>query len=366
MKKFFTIILLGAIIFSFCACGNISPINSVINNQQNYTIVTETEFNELLIKQPVNVKSVKYVVQDEKYKSLYPDILQAVIENNSNSDIKNATVAFVAWDKNNLPVKLKGSIDFNEATYIREVNYPDINLVPGEEYGHNSGYKIDENCNVDHFKAIVKSYETFDGIKWDNPYYNAWKTMYSGVKHTDTLTTKVAITKDDIDTSKESANSSSTDTNMSDEASSDINTILAEIEQQKVKVIETNYVVQDDKYKNLYPDMLQAIIINNGDVDIKNIIIAFVAWDKNKLPVKIKGSIDFSDGSYVKKVSYEDVNLVPGDTYGNNSGYEIDENNNIEYFKAIVVSYETFDGTSWDNPHFYAWEDYYSGSKYSE
>ena len=54
------------------------------------------ELEASLAGQPVFVSSTKYVVQDERYKSLYPDMLQAVIQNNSEEDIRDAVVAYVA------------------------------------------------------------------------------------------------------------------------------------------------------------------------------------------------------------------------------------------------------------------------------
>ena len=139
--------------------------------------------------------------------------------------------------------------------------------------------------------------------------------------------------------------------------------LLSQIDAQELKVIKTKYIVQDEKYKSLYPDMLQAVIQNDTSYDIKNAIVAFVAWDSNNLPVKIKGSIDFSDGSYIKKINYGDINLVPGKKFGESSGFEIDENCNIKTFKAIVVSYETFDGTTWENPLYEDWCEFYEGVK---
>ena len=160
-------------------------------------LITEKEFDELLKNQKVSVQSVKYVVQDEQYKALYPDMLQAIIVNNGSDDIKSAKVSFVAWDKNNLPVKIKGNIDFSNGAYIRGVDYSDINLVPGDEFGRNSGFSIDENCAIESFKAIVKSYETFEGTTWANPYYDAWISMYEGVKYTDELTVTLEIVEED-------------------------------------------------------------------------------------------------------------------------------------------------------------------------
>ena len=144
------------------------------------TYMTPEEFDGLLAGLPLHVTSTKYIVQDEQYKALYPDLLQAVIRNDSAADIKDAVVAFVAWDKNGLPVKIKGSIDFSDGAYVQRVNYSDINLVPGDTFGDSSGYSIDEACGIEDFRAIVVSYETFEGDTWENPLFEAWCELYEG------------------------------------------------------------------------------------------------------------------------------------------------------------------------------------------
>ena len=314
-----------------------------------------TELDALLSSLPVSIDSTKYVVQDEKYKSLYPDILQVIIHNHTNVDIKNAVIAFVAWDANNLPVKIKESIDFTDGAYVRQVKYNDINLVPDQTYGENSGFQIDENCGISTFKAIIYSFETFDGDSWENPYYDEWCNLYEGVKYSSDLAVEVKIDEKaavfvESGTKKTSNNIDGAE-------------LSAQIEKQDFRVIEAKYTIQDTKYKSLYPDLLQAIISNNTSLDIKSAVIAFVAWDSNGLPVKIKGQFDFSDGAYIRQVSYDDINMIPNSTYGDKVGFELDESNGIALVKAIVVSYEAFDGTKWTNPLYNDWCKLYEGVK---
>lgn len=389
MKKIITLVWVAMVCMSFVACGSESNKNtkdtredvetsSVESTEENKqaeetskvesTQVTSTspeiqktslsigDFENLLNQMPVFVKSTKYTVQDEQYKSLYPDMLQAVLQNSTSSDVKNAVVAFVAWDSNNLPVKIKGSLDFSDGTYIQMVNYNDINMVPNSTFGESSGFEIDESCNISTFKAVVVSFETFEGDTWENPYYDEWCKLYEGVKYSDELVVDVLVE----DAKFEAAQQDTEDgrNNSITEAE-----LLEQIEQQEFKVISTKYVVQDEQYKALYPDMLQAILQNNTTYDIKNAVVAFVAWDSNNLPVKIKDSIDYSDGTYIKQVNYGDINLIPNGTFGESSGYEIDETCGIKTFKAIVVSYETFDGNTWENPLYDEWCKLYGGVK---
>lgn len=134
------------------------------------------------------------------------------------------------------------------------------------------------------------------------------------------------------------------------------------IAEQPFRVISTSYSVQSDRWKTLYPDMLQATLKNDTELNIQNAIIAFVGWDKNGLPVKILDSgLNLDGGSYVRTVSYDNINMIPGATFGDNYGFRIDEECGIADFKAIAVSYEAFDGTTWQNPHYSAWRELYEG-----
>lgn len=149
------------------------------------SLLREKNLTDGLLKQQLKIISTKYVVQDSRYKALYPDMLQVILQNNTKSDIKNAVIGFVAWDSNNLPVKIKASgFDADEPTYVRYCNYADINLVSGGKFGNNYGYSVDENCNIKYFKAIVVSYETFEGETWNNPLYNEWEELYAGKRRT--------------------------------------------------------------------------------------------------------------------------------------------------------------------------------------
>lgn len=43
-------------------------------------------------------------------------------------------------------------------------------------------HSMGDNCEIKSFKAIVVSYETFDGDTWDNPYYEDFCSLYEGKK----------------------------------------------------------------------------------------------------------------------------------------------------------------------------------------
>lgn len=147
------------------------------------TELTSKELNAKLNEQPMFVVSTDYVIQDTQYKSLYPDLLNAIIKNASGKEIKNAEVAFVAWDKNNLPVKIKGQFDFNDGSYIAEMNCGDVNMIDGDTFGEDVGLALNESCdNIKTIKAIVIKYTDFEDNTWDNPYYDVWKSAYENKK----------------------------------------------------------------------------------------------------------------------------------------------------------------------------------------
>lgn len=137
--------------------------------------MTAVELEEALNSQPVKITRTEYISQNKQF--LQPDLLSAVFQNDSGVDIKNAVLGFVAWDENNLPVKIKEQYDFTSGEYFKEVNCNDVNLVNGASYGENKGLSIG-NDNIAKFKAIIVSYTDFDGNVWDNPLLEEFKKLY--------------------------------------------------------------------------------------------------------------------------------------------------------------------------------------------
>lgn len=194
VKKVLGLLVTVVVCFSLAGCGNNAASESNLEQKEQIREkakegifekkkeMTAEELEIQLEEQELKIVSTEYKTQSEQYKSLYPDMLQVILQNDTEYDIKNAVIAFAAWDENNLPVKIKGSIDFSDGAYIRQVNYSDINLIPGATFGDSYGFEIDEKCGIKSFKAIVVSYEAFSGETWSNPLYNDWRKMYEGVK----------------------------------------------------------------------------------------------------------------------------------------------------------------------------------------
>ncbi len=205
MKKILYVLLTMILCISLVACGEKSASNKTndltndaeTSTTENIEATTKKEIKELtaeeigsqLSEQELKIISTKYTVQDKQYKALYPDVMQVILKNDTEYDIKNALIAFVAWDENNLPVQIKASVDFGGGSYVKECEYPDINLIPGGTFGDTYGFEVDDTCNIKNFKAIVVSYEAFTGETWHNPLYEEWRKLYEGVKLTPEMMT---------------------------------------------------------------------------------------------------------------------------------------------------------------------------------
>lgn len=190
--------MIKRLLFVFCilsvlvGCGTVNENKSDNGQKENAAekeaeVHTADELDQILNKQEVHITKTKYTIQNEKVKILFPDMLQAIIKNDSTDKIKNIVISFVAWDKNNAPIKLKRSIDLSKGEYVRDKAYQNIDLASGATFGDDDGFGLNEQCDVQIFKAIIKSYETADGTIWENPQYDNWTKMYSGVTYSDSL-----------------------------------------------------------------------------------------------------------------------------------------------------------------------------------
>lgn len=136
------------------------------------------------------------------------------------------------------------------------------------------------------------------------------------------------------------------------------------LKEQPVYVVSTDYMIQSDEYKSLYPDMLNSVIKNVSGTEIKNVIVSFAAWDENHLPVKIVGQYDFDGGKYIKACNFGDVNMIDGSTFGEDKGLSLSEQcDNIKVVNAIVMEYTDFDGNKWENPYYDSWISMYENKK---
>lgn len=115
--------------------------------------------------------------QSDRYTSLYPDMLTAVIQNNSDQTIKSYIIGFLAFDSSGYPVKIKAPVDFNPS-YEKKVSAADANVLPGGTHGDGLGSEIDTPHNISTILACVYSATFYDGTTWTNEYYSYWLEEY--------------------------------------------------------------------------------------------------------------------------------------------------------------------------------------------
>ena len=134
---------------------------------------------------------------------------------------------------------------------------------------------------------------------------------------------------------------------------------------QPVYIDSTEYYVQDEQYKALYPDLLVSTVVNNSGTNMKNAVFAFAAWDSHGFPVKINGQYEPDTTEYVKQGEHPDINLANGES--TQSAFALrQDTTNIATFKSIVVSYDDFDGNTWTNPYYTYWTALYDDKVLSE
>lgn len=138
----------------------------------------EQEIEKYKNEQEVTVESAKIIIQDDRYKALYPDMIEVVIKNNSNKTIKDYNVAVLAYDNNNYPLKIKPQFNYSGGGFEFTGQADNVNVVAGATGGKNYGWKLDENHGISKLLAIVKDVTYYDGSTWENPYYTYWIEQY--------------------------------------------------------------------------------------------------------------------------------------------------------------------------------------------
>lgn len=210
-------------------------------------------------------------------------------------------------------------------------------------------------------------------------------TMQNETEVNETISEETTIT--------ETTTVETTTTETTTETTTSIVQLNAAIAAQPVFVQDTKYVNRKsirDKMKypsGLYCDFLSPIIKNNSGTDVKNVKIAYAAWDANNLPLKIDGYYDFTNvyeknNDYIVIKNLEALNIINGGAYeytlaesDESVSYWDDDapflisyhdDTNIAKCKSIVVSYEDFDGNTWENPYYEAWCNAYECKKLNE
>ena len=157
--------------------------------------ISFSEFYENIKNQPVYVSDSDLIYFEDPDTQEIQNSFNYILTNNTNSTIKNAVVAFIAWDYNKKPVTIK--VPGEEEASVIEVK-EEYNIAPGKNTGED--FIVDyEGDDIGFYEAIVVSYETVDGKTWTNPYYDTFKNGFLDKKYSEFLKFNLPETNDDFE-----------------------------------------------------------------------------------------------------------------------------------------------------------------------
>jgi len=154
-------------------------------SEEQTTAVSAAQLDEILKQQMMYVNGIHYYYQSSS-PQLSNDAMGASVYNNSNVNINRFVVAFCAYDADGKPIKIVQPGEEGEGGYVRILTY-DFAKAQGEK----TALAPNETCEdilmyvknepqIVTIKACVKSYESTEGVSWDNPYYKTFLQVYSG------------------------------------------------------------------------------------------------------------------------------------------------------------------------------------------
>ena len=246
MKKISAFLLAVLMMFSLFGC-----------DKKEVKKVNFEEFNDLLSKQPVVITETELLHQTGNVadKRFYPDMLTATFQNRTKKVVTYVQIAFVAWDKDGNPVNID-SVD-GDSYESKAVQYKKLNLESGRYYGKDKGIELAPNHNVASFKAIVVSFKTKDGKKWNNPCYDAFMNAFVGKRYSEKGKFSVETNAPKIKTLTQSQLKK---TVLNEEE------LNKELSKFPVQVVSAEYVVTGDN-KGTNPDTLSVTFKNIGKRD---------------------------------------------------------------------------------------------------
>ncbi|MBQ2835315.1 MAG: hypothetical protein IJE68_00540 [Clostridia bacterium] len=138
----------------------------------------QQEIEKYKNEQEVTVERTGIAIQHDEYKSLYPDMIEVIIKNNTNKTIKDYNLAILAYDKNNYPLKIKPKYDYRGGAFEFTGQADNVNIIAGATGGKDYGWELDSDHGISKVLAIVKDVTYYDGTTWENPYYPYWIEQY--------------------------------------------------------------------------------------------------------------------------------------------------------------------------------------------
>ncbi|MBQ9517369.1 MAG: hypothetical protein IJR60_04775 [Eubacterium sp.] len=158
-----------------------TAVQTSTENAETTSINIDKQLEEL----PMYADGVKYYYATSS-EQLQHDAMGATVMNNSDVNISAFVIAFCAFDANGAPIKIRQPDEQGEGAYVRTISY-DLSAVQGDKKYINPGESFDNvvfyvtnDPQIVTIKACVKSYESVDKIKWNNPLYDQFKKQYSG------------------------------------------------------------------------------------------------------------------------------------------------------------------------------------------
>ena len=122
--------------------------------------------------------SVYYNSMDTSFYS-DTDEISGSIRNNTSLDIKDVTIAFLAWDSNGLPLKIS-ELNSGYESYVLEKTFEGINIA-ADDYYRDLEVSMEYNSKVRAITAIYISYTDFYGNTYENPLYKEFLEEYEGM-----------------------------------------------------------------------------------------------------------------------------------------------------------------------------------------
>ena len=319
--------------------------------------LTQGDIASALSKMPVSVTSASYYVQSNELKALYPDMLLATYQNNTEENVRYVEVTFAAWDRNGLPIKLATILSDG---YAMTVSFDGVNLVPGASSLGNQGMELADDIdwsNIATVQAIVSAYESYEGTEWDNPLYDLWAEHVAGQP----------LNKDatfDVDAEFAEANGLVSDADSDSSVGVGIEEFGDLVDAQLPITIDSvsctnGTIVPGTK-------VIRIDFTNTSDQTITEIGFSVCLWNSNGEALPIPDAFELG-GQYVVRATANGGPFEPGGQYY--IEYQVDpsiDNLDVSYYDAMVYSVRYSDGTTATNPLHLQWESTFGGVSFAQ